>query len=279
MRTCKTVADLPDTDYRHHPYVEPTLPPENKERADILFGLAGRKGVFPYEHIKSGEELNEANLPPKESFFSKLRGEGISDEEYAHAQNVCSEFNMTTMWDYQDLYLITDVLLLADILVNFKKTCLESYNIDPLHSFTLPGFAWEAALKMTDVELDLISDPDMYLFFEQGIRGGVSVISQRHVESNVPGSSTYDPSKKSSHLLYVDANNQYGWAMSSMLPTKNLKWETDVDLQRDVIDRPDDAPRGCVLEVDLSYDEELHDAHNDYPAAPESFFSNGRYAI
>ena len=159
VREYKSVADLPQTDYRRHPYVEPTL--------DFLFNLVGRKGVFPYEYIKSGEELNETQLPSKDSFLGKLRGDGISDVEYTHAHNVCNAFEINTMWDYHDLYLITDVLQLADILINFKKTCLESYNIDPLHSFTLPGFAWEAALKMTDVELDLLSDPICFYFLRR----------------------------------------------------------------------------------------------------------------
>ena len=93
--------------------------------------------------------------------------------------------------------------------------CLEYYNIDPLHSYTAPGFAWQAALKMSDVRLELLSDKDMYTFFEAGKRGGVSFFSHRFATSNVPGSKTYDPEKPINHLIYLDDNNLYGWAESA----------------------------------------------------------------
>ena len=107
---------------------------------------------------------------------------------------------MKTLGDYHDLYLLSDVLLLADVITAFREMCINHYNIDPLHSYTAPGFAWQAALKMTDVNLDLLSDNDMYLFCEQGIRGGVSVISQRFAESNA----LENNDSEKNHLIYLD---------------------------------------------------------------------------
>ena len=131
---------------------------------------------------------------------------------------------MKTLEDYHDLYLLTGVLLLADVFETFRKTCLRHYSLDPSHSYTAPGFAWQAALKMTGVNLDLMSDNDMYLFCEQGIRGGVSVISQRFAESN-DQSSRDDPTKRDkNHLIYLDVKNLYGWAMSHHMPVSGFYW-------------------------------------------------------
>ncbi|CAB4032813.1 DNA polymerase [Paramuricea clavata] len=114
----------------------------------------------------------------KEKFFSKLSNENISDTDYERACTVWNTFNMKTMRNYHDLYLNTDVLLLADVMENFRKVCKTNYGLDPMWYYTAPGLAWDVALKLTGVELDLISDPDMYLFIEKGIRGGISTITK-----------------------------------------------------------------------------------------------------
>ena len=134
---------------------------------------------------------------------------------------------MRNMGEYHDLYLKTDVLLLADVFESFRKTSLEYYELDPCHYYTAPGMAWDAALKLTKVKLDLITDPDMYLMFEKGIRGGISTITHRHAVANntyLP-SEKYDSSKDHSYIMYLDANNLYGWAMTQKMPTGNLKFE------------------------------------------------------
>ena len=87
------------------------------------------------------------------AFYNKLSENGISEEDYAHAQTVWETFRMTTMGSYHDLYLRTDVLLLSDVFENFRNICLKAYHLDPAHFFTSPGLAWEAMLKMTKVKL------------------------------------------------------------------------------------------------------------------------------
>jgi hypothetical protein len=126
-----------------------------KERRELL----KQKGVYPYEYMDGFERLEETSLPPKEKFFSKLSNENISDTDYERAWNVWNTFNMKTMRNYHDLYLITDVLLLTDVMENFRKVCKTNYGLDPMWYYTAPGLAWDAALKLTGVELDLISDP------------------------------------------------------------------------------------------------------------------------
>ena len=141
--------------------------------------LLTRKGVYPYDYVTSINKLKEIKLPSKEAFYSKLYDEEITDEDYQHANHVWEAFKCQTLQDYHDHYLTTDVLLLADVFENFRKTCLHHYKLDPSHYYTAPGLAWEACLKETKQELQLLKDYDMLMMFEQGIRGGISHISKR----------------------------------------------------------------------------------------------------
>ena len=230
--------------------------------------LVKRKGVYPYEYMDSLERLDETKLPPKEAFYSKLTGEGISNEDYEHAKKVWEVFDMKTLQDYHDLYNKTDVLLLADVFENFRKICLNNYKLDPAHYFTAPGLAWDACLKMTNVELELLSDIDMLLMIEKGIRGGVSMISTRYGKANnkYMGKS-FNEKEPSKYIQYLDANNLYGWAMSKLLPTHGFKWMKMDELETWEL-------HSCILEVDLEYPKSLHDLHNDYPLAPEQIVVN-----
>ena len=230
--------------------------------------LVKRKGVYPYEYMDSLERFKENKLPPKEAFYSRLMGEGISDEDYEHAEKVWKVFGMKTLQDYHDLYNVTDVLLLADVFENFRNVCMENYKLDPAHYFTAPGLAWDACLKITGVELELLSDIDMLLMIEKGIRGGVSMISNRHGKANnkYMGESFID-AMISTYIMYLDANNLYGWAMSKPLPTHGFKW-----MKVDELETWEQLP--CILEVDLEYPKNLHDLHNDYPLAPEQIVVN-----
>ncbi|KAG8182671.1 hypothetical protein JTE90_012907 [Oedothorax gibbosus] len=171
----------------------------------------------------------------------------------------------------EDLTAKTDVLLLADVFENFWKLTMDNYGLDAAHMFTAPRLAWHAALKMTGVELELFTDIDMHLFIERGTRGGVSMISQRYSKANVPGTSTYDAAAPNRHIMYLDANNLYGWAMSQALPVNNFEWMDDVEkiTTSDIASWTDDGDKGYILGVDLDYPQSLHDAHNGYPLAPK----------
>ena len=138
---------------------------------------------------------------------------------------------METLQDYHDLYLKTDVLLLADVFENFRDVCQENYGLDPAWYYTAPGIAWDAALKVTKVELELLADPDMLLMIEKGIRGGVSMISTRYGKANNPYmGDSYDPNQPTKYISYLDANNLYGWAMCKPLPTHGLEWMVQDEL-------------------------------------------------
>ena len=230
--------------------------------------LLKRKGVYPYEWLDSVERLNETHLPPKSAFFSKLSGEGISEEDYKHAEEVWKAFEMETMRDYHNLYNKTDVLLLSDVFENFRKVCKKNYDLDPCWYYTAPGLAWDACLKLTRINLELLTDLDMLLMFEKGVRGGISMISNRHGQANNRYmDEKFDETKPSKFITYLDANNLYGFAMCKKLPTGGFKWMTKEELENW-------RSCACILEVDLEYSKELHDLHNDYPLAPERLMIN-----
>ena len=154
------------------------------------------------------KKLDETSLPPKEAFYSKLTGEGITDEDYHHAQTVWKEFNMESMKDYYNLYNLSDVLLLADVFENFRNICMNRYGLDPAWYFSTPGLAWDALLKITKVHLELLSDSDMLLMIESGIRGGIATKSHRHAKANNEYMETeFDPAEESKFITYLDADN------------------------------------------------------------------------
>ena len=240
--------------------------------------LIKQKGFYPYEYMDSIEKFKDKTLTPFEAFYSKLLGRGISEKNYNHAKNVWISFNMKTMLDYHNHYNKTDVLLLADVFEKFRNICLKNYKLDPVHYFTAPGLAWDACLKMTDIQLELLSDINMLLMFEKGIRGGISIISNRYGEANNKYMKGFNINKVKKFLTYLDANNLYGCAMSMKLPTHAFKWLSSGEIENifnnQVVQVWEKTP--CILEVDLEYPEKLHDLHNDYPFCPERVKCNNR---
>lgn len=233
---------------------------------DTQFNLLTRKGVFPYEYISSFEKLDETRLPDKNSFYNKMTLKQVSDPDYQHAQNVWQTFKIRTLGEYSDLYLLTDVLLLTDIYENFRDTSLKTHELDPAYYITLPSYSWDCMLKKTGVTLDTIQDHDMYLFFEKGIRGGITQCCKRMSKANNQHCAHFNKSLPSKYISYVDANNLYGWAMSQFLPTGGFCWLDQIEIDNFNLESlPDDGSEGYVLEVDVEYPNTLHDQHRDLP--------------
>ena len=137
------------------------------------FVLLLRKGVYPYEYMDNWERFNETSLPNKESFYSNLNMENIDDIDYRHSNNVFKRFKLNILGEYHDLYVKKDTLLLADIFENFRNRCRKVYALDPAHFLSLPRLAWQTCLKKTSIKLELLTDYDMLLMVEEGIRGGI----------------------------------------------------------------------------------------------------------
>ena len=131
---------------------------------------------------------------------------------------------MKTLGEYHDLYLKTDVLLLCNVFEKFINTCLNYYGLDPCHYFSSPELSWDAMLKMTKIDLELINDIDTHLFIENGMRGGISYIAKRYSRANTKYMKDYDNTKENTFIMYFNANNLYGWAMIQYLPSGGFKW-------------------------------------------------------
>ena len=235
-----------------------------------------RKGVYPYEYIDEWDKFNEKVLPGKESFYSNLTLENISEKDYAHASNIFKQFNVNNLGEYHDLYVRSDTLLLADIFENFRQSCLKNCELDPVHFVSLPGLAWQACLKKTNVELELLMDYDMLLMVEEGIRGGICHAVQRYAHANNKYMNDFDKKNKSSYIQYLDENNLYGKAVTEKLPVRGFKWMEDISkVDEDfvkVYNKNDN--KGYILDVHVDYPSKLQNLHSDLPFLPERMLIN-----
>ena len=217
------------------------IPNENKvflkslSKTNEEFKLMNKKGYFPYEWFDNVDKLK---LPitelKKEHFNNRLKLEALSNDEWDYIQQLIKDLNITTFEEYHDFYLNIDVNGLADVFENFRKTSIDTYKLDPCHYVGTPSFGWDAMLLKTNVKLDLMTDNDMYQFFERGIRGGQSVIFKKYAKANNKYLSDYNPDEKSTYISYLDANNLYGVSMSCKLPQEKFEWVKGEDASHSV---------------------------------------------
>ena len=244
------------------------LPPQ-------AFKMLTRKGVYPYSYMDSFEKFEESCLPPKEKFYNDLSKTHISEDEHEFIQELWETFKLKNLGELHDLYMETDVLLLADIFQEFRHFSLLKYRLDPAHYNTAPGLSWSAALLHTMQRLEIPIDPDMHLFFDKGLSGGASQVGNPWAQANHEGiEKNFDREVLRAYIAMFDCNNQYGWAMSQYLPTHGFKWmklETECPKfwTNFVLEQEDCQDTGYFFEVDLEYPKELHDTHDQYPLAPE----------
>jgi len=233
---------------------------------DIVFS----KGVYPYSYMSSRDKFAETQLPPIEAFHDDLKNEPLKQEHYTRAQQTWSRFGISNMQQYHDHYLLTDVVLLADVFEHFRQSVFAGHKLDCLHFITLPSLAWAMALQHTGVELELITDPDAYLMIENNMRGGIATISQRYASANNPLVDGYEDEEARRYITYLDANSLYATAQSEPLPVGNFRFLTEDEIENfDLASVKADAEVGYIIEWDLTYPTHLHDSHNDYPMAPE----------
>ena len=240
--------------------------------------ILSRKGVFPYKWFDSFDKLYQTRFPEHKYFFSKLSGKNISREEYDFGNSVYHQFCKNIM-DYQDLYMKTDVLLLADVCQEFTNICHKYFKLDPFNSYTAPGFAWDAALKFSGVQLEALSDVDMYLFFEQGIRGRYSNIHKNYSKANYKYlGEYYDPNEECKYLWYVDMNSLYPTVMVENLPVRNFRWAAQNDLNyilRCCKNGEYDKIPACTLSVSLKHNPENFDKEKVFAMCPDFYEEDG----
>ena len=234
------------------------------------FLLLIRKGVYPYEYMDNTEKFNEKGLPTIDKFYSKLAANGISTDDYKHAKKVWDLFKISDLGEYHDLYVCADAAQLSDVFESFRSLCLKEYDLDPTYFVSTPSLTFEAMLKLTRGKIELFTDVDMVLMTEKAIGGGLTQVIRKDAIANNKYLPTYDRTKKSVFLQYLDASNLYGYAMCQKLPLDGYKWGNVSIFTNDFVKNYDlDSDKGYLLEVDVEYPKELHGAHEDLPFLPE----------
>ena len=233
-----------------------------------------QKGEFPYSYFDSIEKFHTTVKPARKDFKDVLSGREECDEKsYEKVTKIwelCNNFQ-----DYHDIYLRQDVLLLADCMESMRKSLYKMYKLDILQYPTVASYSFDAMLRYTKVKLELLSEPDMYLFMENSIRGGTSYIAKRYAQANNPYMTDYDPAKEDVTLLYVDANNLYGLAMVQPLPIDGFTWLNAEEVEQlseenEILALPDDGPTGYHFEVSCYIPDMYHDKYKDFPPLPEN---------
>ncbi|XP_026289194.2 uncharacterized protein LOC113214133 [Frankliniella occidentalis] len=229
--------------------------------------LVASKGVYYYDYITEYDQLYETQLPPKEEFYSRVKGEGISDEMYAHAQKVFQTFECPNLLIYAIIYCVCDCALLCDVISSYRRTTWETFGLEAMRFVSGASLSWACALKKTRAEISLISDASHFNFCEMGIRGGQSVISTRFAQANHEECENYDPNAPKSWISLYDATALYGGTMTKSLPIGEFQWVGPEEY--DPLKGSEEDEYAYIWMVDTEYPEELHAAHRDFPAMPE----------
>ena len=217
-----------------------------------------KKLAYPYEYFNSIDDYQKPvdNLK-KEHFFSKLKNKCPDDEEIQRTKDIMKRFNIKNGEELTEIYLKSDVLLLACVFEKFIKVSINEFKINPLYCVSLPGYTWQCGLKYTGINIQTLQDKDMILLLENNIRGGISsVMGDRYIKS--------DDNKK---ILCVDSNNLYGHSMSQPLPFDEIKFNQNIELE-DILNTPDDSDVGFFIEVDLKYPNNIKEKTKNLPFAP-----------
>ena len=229
----------------------------DSEKLKMVLG----KSFFPYEYCTSLEKMVETTkLPSRKNFMSMLSESKISKEEHNFAKAVWDKFQCKNLLEYTEIYCKIDTILLAEIFQAFRKKMHEFSGLDPSLYISLPAYAYDSMLKITGCEIELPTDIDIVHFLEKCKRGGVSFINTRYLWTSNTGIRD---------IAYIDRNNLYGEAQVSMLPYKEFRWLTQIEIDNFDVQSDFDSEKGYILEVDLHYPEKLHISHSNLPLAPE----------
>ncbi|EFA00513.1 uncharacterized protein LOC657476 [Tribolium castaneum] len=231
------------------------------------FDLMKRKTWVPFLYLDSFDKLTRSDFPPPSGFYDELEDEEISPEEYDRAVRIWTVFGCETVGDYLKLCLESSVLLLGDVFESFRMLCLDKYKLDPFHYFTIASFAWDVMLKHIKVKLELLEDQEMIAFIKDNIRGGIVQCSKRYALAN-NRFCQLDQTKPHTFIVYLDANNLGGWAMSQCLPFSEFRWMSRNEIEEiapKVGILEEEGAYGYIFEVDLDYPKKLHEKHNDLP--------------
>ena len=212
-------------------------------------------GDYPYEYMDDWNRFDVEKLPDKSDFCSGLNMEEISRIDYRHAEKVFNEFDIKNLGEYSDLYLQSDTLLLADVFENFRNMHIKVYGLDPVYFLSALGLAWQACLKKTGKKIELITDVDMLLMIEKGIKRGICHSVYRHAKANSKYMKIHDKNNEPSYIIYMDGKNLYRYAMSKKLLVHGFEWVEDLSsIDEDFIKKYDkDSNVRYFIEADVEY--------------------------
>ena len=254
------------------------------------------KQHYPYEYMDSFSRFKETTIPPKEAFNSSLNSKGIvfssgkdnldemkpeemSDKDYDDFRKSWLASKSKNLGDFTMFYVKGDTLQMADVFENFIDVFRNLFGgLDPSHYISAPHYFNDAMLKVTGVQIPLLTDPNMHLFFEDSKRGGVSLAMKRYAKANHKYMENYDPEKPSKYIIYNDRNGLYTSILAGPLPFSDFKWITE-EKKDEIMNAYEEGDYDRIkpgrYRVDLEDPKELHDAHNAYPLAVESFTVDG----
>lgn len=240
---------------------------------DTAISLLTRKGIFPYNFLDNQAKLySTTQLPEKELFYDSLKETHITDEDYEHAKKVWKFFKCTNLADYMKIYLLTDVTLLTDVLINYRTFFYSQFKLDGLQYISSPSFSYDCMLRFTEAQIDFIYSQDIFKYLKKAMRGGVSNVPTRFAEANNPMMMNYDDSKPTTYLIYLDCNSLYSSVMTKKLPVRNLKWKYNKSeewVKEKIKNYHSNKKLGYFIECDLEYPIKIHDKTKDLPLAPE----------
>ena len=260
----KLVSYLPEDKFE---ILDKVFPDYSKEERNLLH----QKGYYPYSYFDNFEKFQEEKLPPREQWKDSLRnGEVmITEDQWQHAEKVYEQFQCENLGDYHNLYLLTDTLLLACVVEEFRSLCYKTYGLDSAHYFTCSHLSGDAFLKICRADIELLTDRSHLEMVENMIRGGVSsVFDKRLFKANNRYLDDHNTGEYDTYGVLLDANNLYGGVMEKLpLPLNSFETVQNINLSK-ILETSNDSEEGYILEVDLHYPDKLHDGHEDFPLAP-----------
>ena len=238
--------------------------------------LLSKKSVFCYDYVTSFESLRDP-IPNRAQFRNELTNSEVSDSDWSHLQQLISRFGFQTVGDLLQHYNKLDVLLTADVWNNYRSWSWENFGLESGLYVSGPSISWDSLLRTSRARPQLLKDVDMLQFIELGIRGGIAGVMKRADTANNPKIPSYDPSKPTTHIMFLDAVNLYGLGQMGKLPYNDFKWITEKEKLEDIagwLTKHTDGDRGYIMSVDIEIDDEFHDFLNDYPPCPQSLEIN-----
>lgn len=269
-----SLAELIDIAMRDDKFpIEPAFPLilEQVNGCMEKYKMLCRKMCFPYTHLSSTDVMQEKHLPPKAAFYNDLKKENVREEDYNHACEIWNTFRCENFQSFLEVYLSCDVLALADLFERYRNMGMRQFSLDPVFFFSASHYSWNCMLKFTGAQIELIQDTEMWHWVRSAVRGGLTYVVRRYMKANLPHLPDYREEEASTQLCYLDCRGLYSYCLRRPLPLGNYKWLSEKKVKCFDIHCAKKG-KGHILQVDVSYPQELHAYFRDLPPLPHHKF-------